>query len=47
MYAYANNHYAGFGSATVELFRKLWQAKGLPEIRKPQRKPQESLFFDL
>jgi uncharacterized protein YecE (DUF72 family) len=47
VYAYANNHYAGFGPATVELFRNLWQAKGLPEIGKLQRKPQESLLFDL
>ena len=47
VYAYANNHYAGFSPATVELFRNLWCAKGLPEIRKPQRQPQESLLFDL
>jgi uncharacterized protein YecE (DUF72 family) len=47
VYAYANNHYAGFGPATVELFRNLWCAKGLREIRKPPRKPQESLLFDL
>jgi uncharacterized protein YecE (DUF72 family) len=47
VYAYANNHYAGFSPATVELFRHLWSAKGLPEIAKPQRKPQESLLFDL
>jgi uncharacterized protein YecE (DUF72 family) len=24
IYAYANNHYAGHGPATVELFQKLW-----------------------
>jgi uncharacterized protein YecE (DUF72 family) len=47
VYAYANNHYAGFGPATVELFHSLWRAKGLPEIARPQRKPQESLLFDL
>jgi uncharacterized protein YecE (DUF72 family) len=47
VYAYANNHYAGFGPATVELFRSLWHAKGLPEIGRPQPKPQESLLFDL
>jgi hypothetical protein len=35
------------GPATVELFRNLWSAKGLPEIAKPPRKPQESLLFDL
>ena len=47
VYAYANNHYAGFGPATVESFRSLWHAKGLPEIGRPQRKPQETLLFDL
>jgi len=26
IYAYANNHYAGFSPATVEMFRKLWNA---------------------
>jgi uncharacterized protein YecE (DUF72 family) len=25
IYAYANNHYAGYGPATVEMFRSLWQ----------------------
>jgi len=24
IYAYANNHYAGYGPATVEMFRRLW-----------------------
>jgi len=24
IYAYANNHYAGHGPATVGLFKKLW-----------------------
>jgi hypothetical protein len=47
IYAYANNHYAGFGPATVELFRNLWCAKGLPDVGRPQRKPKESLLFDL
>jgi uncharacterized protein YecE (DUF72 family) len=39
VYAYANNHYAGSGPSTVELFRDLWHARGLPEIGRPQRKP--------
>src|SRR5258708_17103961 len=37
VFAYANNHYAGNAPATIEQFRKLWQATGLPEIGKPQR----------
>jgi uncharacterized protein YecE (DUF72 family) len=35
IYTYANNHYAGFGPATVEMFRKLWNAASeqkLPSI---------------
>jgi uncharacterized protein YecE (DUF72 family) len=28
-YIYANNHYAGFSPATVELFRSLCKAKGI------------------
>lgn len=47
VYAYANNHYAGFGPATVVQFHSLWRAKGLPEITMPQQKPQEPLLFDL
>ena len=29
IYAYANNHYAGFGPATVEQFRELYREKGI------------------
>jgi uncharacterized protein YecE (DUF72 family) len=47
IYAYANNHYAGHAPATIEQFRKLWQAKGLPELSKPPRmRPKESLLFE-
>jgi hypothetical protein len=28
--AFANNHYAGFGPGTLELFRQLWGEKELP-----------------
>jgi uncharacterized protein YecE (DUF72 family) len=31
IYTYANNHYAGFGPATVEMFRDLWRKKVAPE----------------
>ncbi len=27
IYAFANNHYAGYAPGTIELFRKLWSAK--------------------
>jgi uncharacterized protein YecE (DUF72 family) len=44
VYAYANNHYAGHGPATVARFLELWSAKGLPELGKPQRLREPSLF---
>jgi uncharacterized protein YecE (DUF72 family) len=47
IYAYANNHYAGFAPATIEQFQSLWRAKGLPEITKPQPAgPKEPLLFE-
>jgi uncharacterized protein YecE (DUF72 family) len=46
IYAYANNHYAGYAPATIEQFRNLWRGKGLPEIEKPQRFRHESSLFD-
>jgi len=47
IYAYANNHYAGHAPATIKQFQELWQAKGLPEIGKPQRRaPKESLLLE-
>src|ERR1019366_8049364 len=46
IFAYANNHYAGYSPATVELFRKLWYAKGLPELGNPQRLRQDSTLLD-
>jgi uncharacterized protein YecE (DUF72 family) len=45
IYAYANNHYAGHGPATVEQFRNLWHARGFPEINKPQRSRQQPSLF--
>jgi len=37
IYAYANNHYAGFGPATVKLFQEMWRARGgeAPQPLKP------------
>jgi len=38
IFAYANNHYAGHGPATVEMFQDLWRshAKEQPKIGKPE-----------
>lgn len=46
IYAYANNHYTGHAPATVDQFRNLWHAKGLPELDKPQpaRRKKPLLF---
>jgi uncharacterized protein YecE (DUF72 family) len=47
IYAYANNHFSGHAPATIEQFRKLWRAKGLPEVEKPKAlslRQQSSLF---
>jgi hypothetical protein len=46
IYAYANNHYAGHGPATIGLFRELWYAKGLSELGKPQRMRREDSLFE-
>ena len=46
VYAYANNHYAGHGPATIEQFRNLWRGKGLPDIRTQQRLRQEASLSD-
>jgi uncharacterized protein YecE (DUF72 family) len=44
IYAYANNHYAGFGPATVEMFQELWR-RAVKENGKSRRAaPQGQLF---
>jgi uncharacterized protein YecE (DUF72 family) len=44
LYAYANNHYAGFSPATVEMFQDLWGAKGPRETPQPFRAKERTLF---
>ena len=46
IYAYANNHYAGHGPATVEMFKLLWRARGgeLNEPAKINTRAPETLF---
>jgi uncharacterized protein YecE (DUF72 family) len=41
IYTYANNHYAGFGPATVEMFRDLWRKQVKEE---PKTEQSETLF---
>jgi uncharacterized protein YecE (DUF72 family) len=44
--AFANNHYAGHGPGTVDLFRNLWGAEGLPKAYKVRPTAQQSSLFD-
>jgi uncharacterized protein YecE (DUF72 family) len=39
IYAYANNHYAGYSTATVEMFRNLWKTY-VPDTRKRKQADQ-------
>lgn len=47
VYGYANNHYGGHAPATIQQFRDLWSAKGLPELGKTRPKQLEATLFDL
>jgi uncharacterized protein YecE (DUF72 family) len=47
IFAYANNHYAGHGPATIALFIELWKEAGLPEIPQPRREGPPSTLFEL
>jgi uncharacterized protein YecE (DUF72 family) len=47
IYGYANNHYAGHGPATIEQFKRLWDAKGFPQIAKPEPSRRENTLFPM
>src|SRR3984893_15969644 len=44
--AFANNHYAGHGPGTVDLFRNLWGTEGLPKAYTVRPMTQQSSLFD-
>jgi uncharacterized protein YecE (DUF72 family) len=44
--AFANNHYAGFGPGTVDLFRRLWGMEAPCVVNRPQPTAQQSSLFD-
>ena len=44
--AFANNHYAGFGTGTVDLFRRLWGMEGRRVAHAPQPTGQQSSLFE-
>ena len=45
VHAYANNHFAGHSPATIELFCNLWNARGLPDLQRPQRANRQASLF--
>ena len=48
IYVYANNHYAGYSPATVEMFRNLWRRQVGPvgpEVRMTHREPEQGQLF--
>jgi hypothetical protein len=44
--AFANNHYAGFGPGTVDLFRRLWGIEAPRVVPRPRGTRQQSSLFD-
>jgi uncharacterized protein YecE (DUF72 family) len=46
IYAYANNHYAGYGPATVEMFRNLWRKQEPTEVSKPEQPAVQGQLFE-
>jgi uncharacterized protein YecE (DUF72 family) len=45
IYAYANNHYAGYSRATVEMFRNLWRKDAPTEALKPRQVMKQGQLF--
>jgi uncharacterized protein YecE (DUF72 family) len=45
IFTYANNHYAGHGPATVELFQELWRKQVATEVGNPSRAAGQGQLF--
>src|ERR1035437_540302 len=45
--AFANNHYAGYGPATVEMFQDLWRRQMKEETRKAESSKKEMTLFPM
>jgi uncharacterized protein YecE (DUF72 family) len=45
IYSYANNHYAGFGPATVEMFRDLWRKRVGTALPKTSNTVEQGQLF--
>jgi len=44
--AFANNHYAGHGPSTVDLFRSLWGIEAPRVVHGPRQRAEQSSLFD-
>ena len=44
---FPNNHYAGHGPSTVELFRRLWGMEAPRAVHRPQRPALQSTLFEV
>ncbi len=47
IYAYANNHYAGYAPATVEMFRELWRRQVKEEARRAESSEKGMTLFPM
>jgi uncharacterized protein YecE (DUF72 family) len=45
IFAYANNHYAGYGPATVDMFRELWRKQVPIKSEKQQYAAEQGQLF--
>jgi uncharacterized protein YecE (DUF72 family) len=45
IYAYANNHYAGYSPATVEMFQDLWRRQVEAEMGKRTKTAEQGQLF--
>ena len=45
IYAFANNHFAGYAPATAEMFQQLWRRQMATEIGKPSRAMEQGQLF--
>ena len=47
IYAYANNHYAGYAPATVEMFQDVWRRQVKEETRRAESSKKEMTLFPM
>ena len=47
IYAYANNHYAGYAPATVEMFQDIWRRQTKKETKRPESSENGMSLFPM